>query len=169
MKSARSVIAGLSLMLAAAAPLVQAGPGSDDHGQQHSQGQGGQGGRDGQSAQRGPGGPGGQGGQGHQDNREAAARGQNGLGQRPPADFDQVRNTISEHRADFGRGQQLPPNVRIAKGEPLPRGYGRPLDARARARLPHYEGYEWRRLGTDVALVAVGTGIVYELLSGVLN
>ena len=36
-------------------------------------------------------------------------------------------------------------------------------------RLPRYEGYEWRRMGTDVVLIAIGTGIVYEVLQGVLN
>ncbi|MCK1787820.1 RcnB family protein, partial [Pseudomonas sp. TNT11] len=40
---------------------------------------------------------------------------------------------------------------------------------RALARLPYYEGYEWRRSGPDVVLIAVGTGIVYEILEGVLN
>ena len=35
--------------------------------------------------------------------------------------------------------------------------------------LPYYEGYEWRRSGPDVVLIAVGTGIVYEILEGVLN
>ncbi|WP_163018477.1 RcnB family protein, partial [Pseudomonas viridiflava] len=33
----------------------------------------------------------------------------------------------------------------------------------------HYEGYEWRRLGTDVVLIAIGTGIGYAILDGVLN
>lgn len=152
MKSVRSIIA-LSLVLAAATPMAQAAPGRDDQGPQHEQGQGGPGGQ----------GPGN--GNGHAQ-RPSQDHGQ---GQRPPQDFGPVRNTISEHRADFGRGNALPPDIHVAKGQPLPRGYGRPLDARARGHLPHYEGYEWRRLGTDVVLVAVGTGIVYEILSGVLN
>ncbi|MFF7707239.1 anti-virulence regulator CigR family protein [Pseudomonas sp. NPDC007930] len=149
MKSVRSVIAGLSILMVAASPLVHAAPGPDDHGQgpQHAQGQGG----------HGPG-----------NNNHGPSNG-GGHGQRPPQDFGPVRNTISEHRADFGRGNPLPPNIHVAKGQPLPHGYGRPLDARARGHLPHYDGYEWRRLGTDVVLVAVGTGIVYEILNGVLN
>ena len=36
------------------------------------------------------------------------------------------------------------------------------------SRLPVYPGYEWRRAGGDFVLIAVGTGIVYEILDGVL-
>jgi Ni/Co efflux regulator RcnB len=51
----------------------------------------------------------------------------------------------------------------------LPHGYyGERLDNRALGRLPHYPGYEWRRAGGDIVLIAVGTGIVYEILEGVL-
>ncbi|WP_390888748.1 RcnB family protein [Leclercia adecarboxylata] len=35
--------------------------------------------------------------------------------------------------------------------------------------LPQYQGYEWRRVGSDIVLVAVTTGIVYTILQGVLN
>jgi Ni/Co efflux regulator RcnB len=35
-------------------------------------------------------------------------------------------------------------------------------------RLPYYPGYEWRRAGGDVVLIAAATGIVYEVLQGVL-
>jgi hypothetical protein len=51
----------------------------------------------------------------------------------------------------------------------LPHGYyGERLDGRALGRLPVYPGYEWRRAGGDIVLIAVGTGIVYEILDGVL-
>jgi Ni/Co efflux regulator RcnB len=33
--------------------------------------------------------------------------------------------------------------------------------------LPDCPGYEWRRLGTDMVLVTMGTGIVYAILQGV--
>jgi Ni/Co efflux regulator RcnB len=99
-----------------------------------------------------------------------ASRGQSGReGGRPPQDFAPIRQTISEHRESFGRGNALPANIRVERGHPLPRGYGRPLNAAALNQLPHYEGYQWRRLGSDVVLVAIGTGLVYEILSGVLN
>jgi Ni/Co efflux regulator RcnB len=51
----------------------------------------------------------------------------------------------------------------------LPRGYyGERLDDRALSRLPYYPGYEWRRMGGDIVLIVVGTGVVYEVLEGVL-
>ncbi|WP_162864222.1 anti-virulence regulator CigR family protein, partial [Pseudomonas viridiflava] len=94
----------------------------------------------------------------HQDNRRG-----------PPQDFGPVRETFQQHRDVIGRGQPLPPGIHIVKGRPLPPGYGKRLDRRSLQYLPHYEGYEWRRLGTDVVLIAVGTGIVYAILDGVLN
>jgi Ni/Co efflux regulator RcnB len=57
----------------------------------------------------------------------------------------------------------------VVKGRPLPPGYGKRLDARSLQHLPRYDGYEWRRLGSDVVLIAVGSGIVYAILDGVLN
>lgn len=98
-----------------------------------------------------------------------AAHGQPGRGPQPPRDFGPVRQGISDHRGDFGHGRPMPPGVHLVKGQPLPHGYGRPLDRRALAHLPRYEGYEWRRVGPDVVLVAVGTTVIYEILSGVLN
>ena len=35
-------------------------------------------------------------------------------------------------------------------------------------RLPYYPGYEWRRMGGDIVLIAIGTGVVYEVLEGML-
>lgn len=88
----------------------------------------------------------------------------------PPQDFGPVRQIIHDNHGQFSRGAPPPPNVRLVRGEPLPRGYyGERLDNRALARLPVYQGYEWRRSGPDVVLIAVGTGIVYEILDGVLN
>jgi hypothetical protein len=57
----------------------------------------------------------------------------------------------------------------IAKGKPLPHGYGKPLPPGIARQLPRYEGYEWRRLGTDMVLIAITTGIVYEVLHNVLD
>ncbi|UFH49398.1 anti-virulence regulator CigR family protein [Pseudomonas sp. KNUC1026] len=144
MKLPHSLIAGLGIALLAAAPLVQAGPGPDDHG----------------PGQGGPGGPGG---------HPPAAHGQPSGGPQPPRDFGPVRQSISDHRGDFGQGRPMPPGVHLVRGQPLPHGYGRPLDRRAMAHLPRYEGYEWRRVGPDVVLVAIGTSVIYEILSGVLD
>ncbi|TBV04445.1 anti-virulence regulator CigR family protein [Phytopseudomonas dryadis] len=87
----------------------------------------------------------------------------------PPQDFSSVHQAFHERREQIGRGPALPPDVRIVKGQPLPRGYGKRLDSRALQGLPHYEGYEWRRVGSDIVLVTLTTGIVYTILSGVLN
>ncbi|WP_177339219.1 RcnB family protein [Pseudomonas sp. EpS/L25] len=54
-------------------------------------------------------------------------------------------------------------------GRPLPPGYGRPLPPGIVRQLPDYPGYQWRQLGTDVVLIAVGTGLVYAILQGVLD
>lgn len=162
MKVSNRLIAGLGVLMLSASALVHAAPpdqrdGHDDHGQQH-QDHGPQGGPQGGSHEQ-------QGNDHRVDNRGDDHRG----GGRPPADFGDVRRTIQEHREVIGRGQPLPPNVHIVKGHPLPRGYGRRLDDRSLQYLPRYDGYEWRRLGPDVVLVAIGSGIVYEILEGVLN
>jgi len=80
------------------------------------------------------------------------------------------RQTIRDNHGYFVRGAPPPPGVRLVRGQPLPRGYyGERLDNRALAHLPYYQGYEWRRMGGDVVLIAIGSGIVYEILDGVLN
>lgn len=154
MKVSNRLIAGLGvLMLSASAQVLAAPPdqrgGYDDHGPGQHQDHG----------QQGPRG----------DDHRNDNRGNDHRGGRPPADFGDVRRTIQEHREVIGRGQPLPPGVHIVKGHPLPRGYGRRLDDRSLQYLPRYEGYEWRRLGPDIVLIAVGSGIVYEILDGVLN
>jgi Ni/Co efflux regulator RcnB len=158
MKLPNRLIAGLGVLIISASPLLQAAPqdprgGHDDNrgGQQQGPGPQNNGGHDqGNRPQQ----------QAHQDNRG---------GNRPPQNFDDVRHTIQQHRDVIGRGQPLPPNIHIVKGHPLPRGYGKRLDQRSLQHLPRYDGYEWRRTGSDIVLIAVGTGIVYAILDGVLN
>jgi Ni/Co efflux regulator RcnB len=87
----------------------------------------------------------------------------------PPRDFGPVRQTIHDNHGYFVRGAPPPPGIYVVRGRPLPHGYyGERLDNRALSRLPYYPGYEWRRAGADVVLIAAGTGIVYEVLQGVL-
>ena len=169
MKLPNRLIAGLGILMISASPLLQAAPqdqrgGPDDNRQGQQQGPGPQSkggheqGRQGQNP--GPGNDNRPQQQAHQDNRG---------GNRPPENFDDVRHTIQQHRDVIGRGKPLPPNIHVVKGRPLPPGYGKRLDSRSLQHLPHYDGYEWRRLGSDVVLIAVGTGIVYAILDGVLN
>jgi Ni/Co efflux regulator RcnB len=177
MKVSNRLIAGVGILMISATTLVNAaGPdergGPDNRGpenrQDQNQGHGNEHGgnqpgnnQPGSSQQgRGPKGNNQPGNQQHADNRG---------GGRPPANFDDVRRQVYEHRETIGRGQPLPPNIRIERGRPLPRGYGKRLDSRSLQYLPRYEGYEWRRLGPDVVLIAIGSGLVYEILEGVLN
>ncbi|MEQ4221808.1 anti-virulence regulator CigR family protein [Pseudomonas syringae] len=157
MKLPNRIITGLGILMISASPLLQAAPpdqrgnGPDDNRGGHQQGPRDNDGPGNRGNGKGP-------GPAHQDNRRG-----------PPQDFGPVRETFQQHRDVIGRGQPLPPGIHIAKGRPLPPGYGKRLDRRSLQYLPHYEGYEWRRLGTDVVLIAVGTGIVYTILDGVLN
>lgn len=87
----------------------------------------------------------------------------------PPADFSQARRDIRAHREVIGRGPDAPPGLRLVKGQPLPSGYGKRLPPPVLAQLPRYDGYEWRRVGGDMVLLALVSGIVYEVLTGVLD
>ncbi|MCF5706658.1 hypothetical protein GIV19_05075 [Pseudomonas syringae] len=157
MKLPNRFITGLGILMISASPLLQAAPpdqrgnGPDDNRGSHQQGPRDNDGPGNRGNGKGP-------GPAHQDNRRG-----------PPQDFGPVRETFQQHRDLIGRGEPLPPGIRIAKGRPLPPGYGKRLDNRSLQYLPHYDGYEWRRLGTDVVLIAVGSGIVYAILDGVLN
>lgn len=160
MKMPKRLIAGLGILMIGASPLLQAAPGPGGPGGPDEQRQGGQQQHQQAQPQQGRGGP-----QAQHGNGNGPQKG----GQRPPQDFGPVRQTIHDNRDSFGRGNPPPPGIRVVKGQPLPHGYGKRLDNRALAHLPHYQGYEWRRMGTDVVLIAIGTGIVYEVLQGVLN
>src|SRR5690606_8693982 len=88
---------------------------------------------------------------------------------RPPADFRPVRVKIHANRHHIGIGPALPPHVHIVRGKPLPPGWGKRLNAHQLHYVPHYHGYEWRRTGSDLVLVALATGIVHEILHEVLR
>jgi Ni/Co efflux regulator RcnB len=186
MKVPTRLIAGLGILMISASPLLQAAPqdqrGPDDNrpGQQQGadHGKGPQnGGNDQHGNDRGPG-PGDNRQQPDRqdnhsdnrgDNRQQQGHQDNRGGNRPPQNFDQVRQTFHQHRDMIGRGQPLPPGIYIREGHPLPRGYGKRLDSRSLQYLPRYDGYEWRRVGPDVVLIAVATGVIYTILNGVLN
>ncbi|MGZ7458180.1 anti-virulence regulator CigR family protein [Pseudomonas sp. Ma2-10] len=140
MKMPKRLIASLGVLMLSAAPLLSASAAQRDN---HDRG-----------------GP----QQGHYENH-----GDNHRGGPPPRDFGPVRQTIHDNRGYFVRGAPPPPGIHLVRGRPLPHGYyGERLDNRALGRLPYYRGYEWRRAGGDIVLIAVGTGIVYEILEGVL-
>lgn len=68
-------------------------------------------------------------------------------------------------------GPALPPGIQknLARGKPLPPGIAKKLDGRLLGHLPHYDGYEWQQAGTDLILVALATGLIYEVLTGVFD
>jgi len=148
MKVAKCLVAGLGILMISTSPLLLA----DEHNQHD----------------------GGHQGEYHQDQNDHGHDEHNDHHddhgpRRPPQNFDQDRRSFMEHRQYLTRGRPLPPNIHIVRGRPLPHGYGDRLDPRALEQLPRYDGYEWRRVGPDVVLIAVTTGVIYTILDGVLN
>lgn len=146
MKMPKRLIASLGVLMISATPLLASADPRDDH--DH-------------------GGP----QQGYYDNRGGDHHDwqSNHRGGPPPRDFGPVRQVIRDNHGYFVRGAPPPPGIHLVRGRPLPHGYyGERLDNRALSRLPYYPGYEWRRAGGDIVLIAVGSGVVYEVLDGVL-
>ncbi|SDK08526.1 anti-virulence regulator CigR family protein [Pseudomonas indica] len=89
----------------------------------------------------------------------------------PTIDIGRVRIVLGENRNLIGPTTALPPGVskNLERGKPLPPGIAKNFDGRVQSQLPHYDGYEWKQVGRDVVLVAIATGIVYEVLRNVLD
>ncbi|MBV4491431.1 anti-virulence regulator CigR family protein [Pseudomonas oryzicola] len=144
-----------SIALAVGPSLSFADPGNgkgQGHGKnQHVQGQHGQGQGQGQGQGHGGGGGGGYG--------------------NPSIDHGYVLDILAGHRSYWNAGPALPPGIQknLARGKPLPPGIAKKLDGRLLGQLPHYDGYEWMQAGVDLILVAVATGIIYEVLHGALD
>ncbi|WP_406822032.1 anti-virulence regulator CigR family protein [Pseudomonas sp. KnCO4] len=144
-----------SIALAVGPSLSYADPGNgkgQGHGKnQHVQGQHGQGQGQGQQ------------GQGH--------GGGGGGYDHPSIDHGYVLDILAGHRSYWNAGPALPPGIQknLARGKPLPPGIAKKLDGRLLGQLPHYDGYEWMQAGVDLILVAVATGIIYEVLHGALD
>lgn len=129
--------------------------------------------------------PGGGKGQGHSRSDSADEHGhgnQNGHGKGkksasedwqhgPSIDRGGVVGILGGHRDYWSPGPALPPGIQknLARGKPLPPGIAKKLDSRLLGQLPRYDGYEWRQAGTDLILVAIASGIIYEVLNDVLN
>ncbi|NVZ99992.1 anti-virulence regulator CigR family protein [Pseudomonas gingeri] len=91
--------------------------------------------------------------------------------QGPSVDHGVVLGVLGGYRDYWRPGPALPPGIQknLARGKPLPPGIAKKLDGRLLGRLPHYDGYEWQQAGTDLILVAIASGIIYEVLSGALD
>lgn len=89
----------------------------------------------------------------------------------PSVDLGDVRITLRSHRDLLAPVSALPPGIakNLARGKPLPPGIAKKMDGRLLSHLPYYPGYEWRQVGRDVVLIAIATGIVYEILDNVLD
>lgn len=89
----------------------------------------------------------------------------------PSIDVGGVRIILNDNRNYWNAGTALPPGIQknLARGKPLPPGIAKKLDGRLLGRLPHYDGYEWRQAGTDLILVALASGLIYEVLHDVLD
>lgn len=98
-------------------------------------------------------------------------QGDSGWDRGPTIDVGGIRVIFGDNRQYWGNAQPLPPGIQknLARGKPLPPGIAKKLDGRLAGRLPHYDGYEWLQAGTDVILVAVATGIIYEVLHDILH
>ncbi|MBT2337631.1 MULTISPECIES: anti-virulence regulator CigR family protein [Pseudomonas] len=89
----------------------------------------------------------------------------------PSIDRGGVLGVIGGYRDYWRPGPALPPGIQknLARGKPLPPGIAKKLDGRLVGRLPHYDGYEWQQVGTDLILVAIASGIIYEVLNGAFD
>ena len=82
-----------------------------------------------------------------------------------------ILGIVDGYRDYWAPGPALPPGIQknLARGKPLPPGIAKKLDGRLTGRLPHYDGYEWQQAGTDLILVAIATGLIYEVLNGAFD
>lgn len=120
-------------------------------------------------------------GQGNQDrgnqDRGGQDRGRGGNGGRGAsggAFSDPERFVIADwYRSNPTRAEGLPPGIarNLERGKPLPPGIARrALPAGLEGRLPPRDGrYARVVVGRDVLLIEVGTGLVLDILRGVLG
>ena len=89
----------------------------------------------------------------------------------PSIDRGHVFDILNGHRGYWGSSPALPPGIQknLARGKPLPPGIAKKLDGRLLGQLPRYQGYEWMQVGVDLILVAVATGLIYEVLEGAFD
>lgn len=149
--SLKCVSVVLSLVLFAGSGMALADPGNGK----------------GQGNDKGNGNGNGSGGQGHDKPKGKGASGNHG----PSVDRGRVLNVLGGYRNYWSPGPALPPGIQknLARGKPLPPGIAKKLDGRLLGQLPRYDGYEWQQAGTDLILVTIASGIIYEVLSGAFD
>lgn len=117
-------------------------------------------------------------GQGHAKGNAQGGQGQKDKGsdvddwrRGPSIDRGSILGVVGGYRDYWRPGPSLPPGIQknLARGKPMPPGIAKKLDGRLLGRLPHYDGYEWRQAGTDLILVAIASGLIYEVLNGAFD
>lgn len=175
MSKSRILVTALTcLALAAGSAPALADPGGGngkDQGNWKGNSQGGKG-NEGQGKQGHQGkSQGNQGNQGKSQGNQGNMTGDSDWRHGPSIDRGSIIGVLGGYRDYWSPGPALPPGIQknLARGKPLPPGIAKKLDSRLLGRLPHYDGYEWRQAGTDLILVAIATGIIYEVLNGALD
>ncbi|RON89135.1 hypothetical protein BK672_26405 [Pseudomonas fluorescens] len=112
--------------------------------------------------------------QGHGNQKGNSNKGNNAGGDwndGPSINRGNVLGIVGGYRDYWSPGPSLPPGIQknLARGKPLPPGIAKKLDGRLLGHLPHYDGYEWQQAGTDLILVALATGLIYEVLNGAFD
>lgn len=83
---------------------------------------------------------------------------------------EQIRVFFGDHRPEDVK--PIPPGIRknLARGKPMPPGIAKQvLPSQLLETLPQREGYEVVRVGWDVVLVEVATGIIHDVLMDVIR
>ncbi len=84
-----------------------------------------------------------------------------------------IRDIFHRHRDAYAYEDReaIPPGIRqnLARGKPMPPGIAKRLDGDLRRDLPHYDGYEWRRVGADAILVDITNDIIHAVIHDVLD
>jgi hypothetical protein len=81
-----------------------------------------------------------------------------------------IRDYAQSHPGMIG-GDNLPPGIRkkLARGKPLPPGIAKKMPGGLHAQLPMRPGYDYRRVGADVLLVEVATGVIVDVVKDILR
>ncbi|MDX1423909.1 MAG: anti-virulence regulator CigR family protein [Kiloniellales bacterium] len=83
-----------------------------------------------------------------------------------------IGDYIDSNRGAFAGAQALPPGIarKVARGGALPPGIAKKtLPGGLLDRLPERPGQEWRVVGVDLLIVEIATGVVVDVLKGVLK
>ncbi len=81
-----------------------------------------------------------------------------------------IRDYAQAHPGMVG-GDNLPPGIRkkVARGKPLPPGIAKKMPGGLHTQLPMRPGYDYRMIGSDVALVDLATGVIVDLVKDILR